>query len=81
MHRSKDKTLRDDDRYRSSFQFSVIFLNVLSYNHDNDDDANADADDDGDNDADAKHDSDEVFLTENVSRFTVPGTSFASSYV
>lgn len=83
VHRSKDKTLRDDDRYRSSFQFSVIFLNVLSYNHDNNDDANADADadDDGDNDADAKHDSDEVFLTENVSRFTVPGISFTSSYV
>lgn len=81
VHRSKDKTLRDD-RYRSSFQFSVIFLNVLSCNQgDNDDDANADADDDGDNDADAKHDSDEVFLTENISRFTVPGISFASSYV
>lgn len=81
-------TLRDvDDRYRSSLQFSVIFLNVLSYNQDDndDDDANdvdADVDDDGDNDADAKHDSDEVFLTENVSRFTVsPGISFASSYV
>lgn len=83
MHRSK--TLRVN-RYRSSFQFSVIYLNVLSCNQDdNDDDANVDVDaetdDDGDNDADAKHDSDEVFLTENVSRFTVPGISFASSYV
>lgn len=72
---------QDDEYYRSSFKFSVIFLNVLPYvrNYD-DDDADADADDD----ADAKHDndSDDVFLNEDVSRFMVPGIiPFANSYV
>lgn len=74
---------RDDECYRSSFKFSVIFLNVLPYvqNYD-DDDANADAD--ADDDADAKHDndSDDVFLNEDVPRFMVPGIiPFANSYV
>lgn len=87
VNRSKDKMLRDDNRYRSSFHFSVIFLNTLFYNHDDDEDTNAntDANDDGnDNDnADANYDndSDEIFLTEDISRFMVRGTPFASSYV
>lgn len=86
-NRSKDKTLRNDNRYRSSFHFSVIFLNALFYNRNDDgDDANAntDADNDGDDNADAKYDrynSDETFLTEDPSRFMVQGTPFASSYV
>lgn len=76
--------LRNDNRYCSSFHFSVIFLNTLFYNWNNgDDDINVstDADDDGDDNIDAKYDSDEIFLTEDISQFMVWGTSFASSYV
>lgn len=79
--------LRDDNRYRSSFRFSVIFLNTLFYNQRDDDDTsvNTDANNDDVDDAkyDAKYDndSDEIFLTENISRFMVRGISFASSYV
>lgn len=78
--------LRDDNRYCSSFHFSVIFLNILFYNrNDGDDDinVNTDVDDDGDNNVDTKYDndSDEIFLTENISRFMVRGTPFASFYV
>ncbi|XP_025073836.1 component of gems protein 1-like [Pogonomyrmex barbatus] len=103
VNQSKDKMLRDDNRYRSSFHFSVIFLNALSYSRyddnnnddDNDDDdnddnanmnANVNVNDDGDdnnnaNDAKYDNDSDEIFLTKDVLRFTVQGTPFASSYV
>lgn len=80
--------MRDDNRYRSSFHFSVFFLNALFYNQDddvNDTNANNDADNDGDDndntDAKYENDSDEIFLTENISRLMVRGTSFASSYV
>lgn len=80
-NRFKDKTLRNDNRYRSSFHFSVIFLNTLLYNQD-DDDANTAADNDGNADAKYdKYDSDETFLTEDCSRFIVRDTPFASSYV
>jgi len=91
MNLCMDKTSQDDDRYCSSFQFSVIFVNVRRYsrNDDYDDaiadaDADADADDDDDIDTDArpdKLDNSKVFLTENVSRFMVSGIPFASSYV
>ena len=78
--------LRDDNRYCSFFHFSVIFLNTLFYNwNDGNDDinVNTDADDDGDDNVDAKYDndSDKIFLTEDISRFMVWGTPFASSYV
>ena len=81
--------MRDDNRYRSSFRFSVIFLNTLFYNQRDDDDTsvntdadNDDVDDDNDKyDAKYDNDSDETFLTENISRFMVRGISFASSYV
>lgn len=79
--------MRDDNRYCSSFHFSIIFLNALFYNQNDDNDANANTDtdnDDDDNDnADVKYnnDIDEIFLTEDISRFTIRGTPFASSYV
>jgi len=78
--------LRNDNRYRSLFHFSVTFLNALFYNQDDDDDdtnANTDADDDDNDNTDAKYDndSDEIFLTEDISRFMVRDIPFASSYV
>lgn len=88
-NRSKNKTLRNDNRYHSSFHLSVIFLNALFYNRNVDDDdvkanTNADNDDDDNDNADAKYDmynGDETFLTEDPSWFMVQSTSFASSYV
>jgi len=87
MNLCMDKTSQDDDRYCSSFQFSVIFVNVRRYSRNDDyDDANADADADADDDDDTdarpdELDSSKVFLTENVSRFMVSGIPFTSSYV